>query len=109
MVEATGPRPGSGCRRLWSRGDLAAACRIAWLIAHQRTLRLDTPTCATISRLGHTADLTPTLRDSAPWALLADLAAIGATHPPYRDCTIWPDALRDLAQRARTIAEEGAV
>lgn len=104
IAPSTGPRPGSGCRRLWNLGDLAAACRLAWLITRKRTLRLDTPTSAAISRLGHDADLTPTLRDSVPWALLADLAEQGSTCPPYPGCDIWRDALRDLAARARGIA-----
>lgn len=97
-------------RRLWTLGDVHAACRMSWLATHRHTLgRLDLRTCAALARMGHTTDLTPTTLTTVPWRHLADLALAAEPLPGWPGHlteSIWQTAIHHLGRRAHTIAED---
>ena len=97
----------SGNRRLWTRGDIARACRMQHLFATWRKARewsITTADCAAIARMGHLQDIDPVLARTVQWDRIATAARDAALAEP--DLPIRREALGELAVRAANIAIE---
>lgn len=97
----------SGNRRLWTRGDIARACRMWHLFETWRKPRewsITTADCAAIARMGHLQDLDPVLARTVQWDRIATAARDAALAEP--DLPIRREALGELATRAANIATE---
>ena len=97
----------SGNRRLWTRGDIARACRMQHLFVTWRKRRewsITTADCAAIARMGHLQDIDPVLARTVQWDRIATAARDAALAEP--DLPIRREALGELAVRAANIAIE---
>lgn len=99
--------PRSGNVRVWTRGGIAHACRVAHLDAawRHRPGGLTLADCSAIAGMGHAHDLDPSFAARIDWAAIATAARAAVdTRPP--GCDIWRDALRELAHRADSVAAD---